>query len=53
MPDWLKRRYMDNEEATAAQREAIDDANADIVKINQRFDADRDRLRQLINGATR
>jgi hypothetical protein len=53
MPDWLKQAFKDIDDQRAQQHKSIDEANADIQRINERFDADAKRFRELEAGATR
>jgi hypothetical protein len=53
MPDKLKRAIEDNKALQQQQLRAIDDIRADMRRINERFDAQLRRFRELVNrGAT-
>jgi hypothetical protein len=51
MPAKLKQQLEGNDAATAAQREAILNQEAEVGRINKLFDIELDRLRRLWNGA--
>jgi hypothetical protein len=53
MPDKLKRALDDNAALQAQQLRAIDEIRADMQRINERYDADLRRYRELVmRGAT-
>ena len=51
MPPTLKQRLDNNDAAAAAQHNAIKNAQAEQQRINDKFDAQLERLRQLWKGA--
>jgi hypothetical protein len=48
LPDSIKRAYANNEQEKAAELKIVRDARAEIPRINERFDADRKRFRELV-----
>jgi hypothetical protein len=53
LPDKLKRALEDNAALQAQQIKAIDDIRADMQRINERYDAELQRFRELVmRGAT-
>lgn len=52
LPDVLKRAYVNNEQEKAAELKIIQDARAEMQRINDRFDSDRRRFRELTAPAT-
>jgi len=50
MPDKLKRAIDDNTALQQQQVRAIDDIRADMQRINERYDAELRRFRELVNG---
>ncbi len=53
MPDKLKRAIEDNTALQSQQLKAIDDIRADMQRINERYDAELQRFRELVmRGAT-
>lgn len=51
LPAKLKQQLEGNEAAAAAQREAIHNQEAEVVRVNKLFDVELERLRKLWNGA--
>lgn len=51
LPSALKQQLDNNEVAAAAQRNAIKNAQAELQRVNAKFDAQLERLRELWNGA--
>lgn len=51
LPAKLKQQIEGNDAAAAAQREAIQNQEAEVVRINKLFDIELERLRRLWNGA--
>lgn len=51
LPPALKQQLDANDAAVAAQRDAIRNQEAELLRINQNFDAQLERLRKLWNGA--
>ena len=53
MPEKLKRSFAGNAEAMVQQEKVIADANAEKARVSARFDAERERFRELVAaGAT-
>lgn len=53
LPDKLKRAYEANDSAARSEEKIIATLKADIVRINERFDEDRRRFRELVvSGAS-
>jgi hypothetical protein len=53
MPEKLKRSFAGNAEAMQQQEKVIADANAEKARVNARFEAERQRFRELVTaGAT-
>jgi hypothetical protein len=53
IPEALKRKYENNDAVMRAEEKIIGAVKADIVRINERFDEDRRRFRELVSsGAT-
>lgn len=52
-PESLKRAFSLNEQATGAEQRILAEANAEITRINERFDADRKRYRELLASGAR
>jgi hypothetical protein len=48
LPDSVKRAYANNEQEKAAELKIVRDARAEMQRINDRFDADRKRFRELV-----
>jgi uncharacterized protein involved in exopolysaccharide biosynthesis len=51
MPDGLRQKIDTNAAGAAAQRELMKQQQGQIDDIDRQFDAERDRLRKLWNGA--
>ena len=51
MPARLKQQIEANDTSVAAQREAIQNQEAELGRINKLYDVELDRLRRLWNGA--
>lgn len=53
IPEALKRKYENNDAVMRSEEKIISAVKADIVRINERFDEDRRRFRELVSsGAT-
>jgi hypothetical protein len=52
-PDSLKRAYALNEQAVAAEQKIVAEARAEVDRINERFDAERRRFRELVAQGAR
>lgn len=52
-PDKLKRAYDTNATMVKAQEKIIADTEAELARINERFDADRKRFRELMHNGAR
>jgi len=53
LPDTVKRAYTNNEQEKAAELKIVHEARAEMQRINDRFDAERRRFRELVGqGAT-
>jgi hypothetical protein len=53
LPDTIKRAYANNEQEKVAELKIVKEARAEMQRINERFDAERKRFRELIaQGAT-
>jgi hypothetical protein len=48
LPDSVKRAYANNEQEKAAELKIVRDAQAEMQRINDRFDAERKRFRELV-----
>jgi hypothetical protein len=53
MPEKLERAIESNKELVAAERRLIAEMQADMARINERFDAEADRFRELVQGGAR
>ena len=51
LPETLKRAYASNEQEKAAELKIIQDARGEMQRINDRFDSDLRRFRELTQGA--
>jgi hypothetical protein len=49
LPDSIKRAYANNEQEKAAELKIVRDARAEVQRINERFDAEKKRFRELIS----
>jgi hypothetical protein len=52
-PDSLKRAYALNEQAIAAEQKIVAEARAEVDRINERFDSERRRFRELVAQGAR
>ena len=48
LPDSIKRAYANNEQERAAELKIVRDARAEVQRINERFDAEKKRFRELL-----
>ena len=48
LPDTIKRAYANNEQERAAEVKIVKDARSEMQRINERFDAERLRFRELV-----
>lgn len=48
LPDSIKRAYANNEQEKSAELKIVRDARAEMQRINERFDAERKRFRELV-----
>jgi hypothetical protein len=53
IPDTLKRAYSNNEQERTAELKIVSEARAEMQRINERFDADRKRFRELVSQGAR
>lgn len=53
LPDHIKRAYTSNEQERSAELKLVGDARAEMQRINERFDADRKRFRELVSQGAR
>jgi hypothetical protein len=53
MPEKLERAIESNKELVAAERRLIAEMQADMARINERFDAEADRFRELVQGGAK
>jgi hypothetical protein len=49
LPDSIKRAYANNEQEKAAELKIVRDARAEMQRINERFDAEKKRFRELVS----
>jgi hypothetical protein len=49
LPDSVKRAYANNEQEKAAELKIVRDARAEMQRINERFDAEKKRFRELLS----
>lgn len=49
LPDSIKRAYANNEQEKAAELKIVRDARIEMQRINERFDAERKRFRELVS----
>ena len=49
LPDSVKRAYANNEQEKAAELKIVRDARAEMQRINDRFDAEKKRFRELLS----
>jgi len=52
-PESLKRAFSLNEQAAGAEQRILAEANAEITRINERFDAEKKRYKELLAGGAR
>ncbi len=52
-PERLKRAYAMNADMVKAQEKIIDETDAELKRINERFDADRQRFHELVQGGAK
>jgi hypothetical protein len=53
LPDQIKRSYVSNTEQISAEEKVINEAQAEIQRINDRFDAEKKRFRELLAQGAR
>lgn len=53
VPDHIRRAYTSNEQERAAELKLVGDARAEMQRINERFDAERKRFRELVSQGAR
>lgn len=53
LPEKLERAIESNKELVAAERRLIAETQADMARINERFDAEADRFRELVQGGSK
>jgi hypothetical protein len=53
IPDTLKRAYSNNEQERTAELKIVSEARSEMQRINERFDADRKRFRELVSQGAR
>jgi hypothetical protein len=53
LPDTLKRAYSNNEQERAAELKIVKEARTEMQRINERFDADLRRFRELLTQGAR
>lgn len=49
LPDTIKRAYSNNEQEKAAELKIVREARAEMQRINERFDAEKKRFRELVS----
>lgn len=53
LPETLKRAYANNAQERAAEVKIVNEARAEMLRVNERFDADRLRFRELVMQGAR
>jgi hypothetical protein len=53
LPDHIKRAYSSNEQERSAELKLVGEARAEMQRINERFDAERKRFRELVSQGAR
>lgn len=53
IPDTLKRAYANNEQERTAELKIVNEARFEMQRINERFDAERKRFRELVSQGAR
>ena len=53
VPDQIKRSYVSIDEQVSAEEKVVSDARAEIKRINERFDAEKKRFRELLAQGAR
>lgn len=53
LPDQIKRSYVSIQQQVGAEEKVVSDARAEIQRINDRFDADKKRFRELLAQGAR
>lgn len=53
VPDEIKRNYVSNKQQVSAEEKIISDAQAEIQRINERFDAEKKRFREVLAQGAR
>lgn len=53
LPDNIKRAYANNEQEKAAELKIVREAQAEMQRINERFDSERQRFRELVAQGAR
>jgi hypothetical protein len=53
VPDHIKRAFVDNDQQMAAEENIIGEARAEMQRVNERFDAEKRRFRELLAQGAR
>ncbi len=53
LPDQIKRSYVSNQQQISAEEKVVSEARAEIQRINDRFDTERKRFRELLAQGAR
>jgi hypothetical protein len=53
VPDHIKRAFVDNDQQMAAEEKIIGEAKAEMQRVNERFDAEKQRFRELLAQGAR
>jgi hypothetical protein len=53
LPDQIKRSYVSNQQQVSAEEKILNDARAETQRINDRFDAEKKRFRELLAQGAR
>ena len=53
LPDQIKRSYVSIDQQVSAEEKVVSDARAEIKRINERFDAEKKRFRELLAQGAR
>ena len=48
LPDQIKRSYVSNQQQVSTEEKIVSDARAEIARINERFDAEKKRFREVL-----
>lgn len=53
LPDQIKRNYVSNQQQVSSEEKVVSDARAEIQRINERFDTEKKRFRELLAQGAR